>query len=306
LESSDKIRRKSRLVTGILIVVGVFLVAAAITIRLLPGTVHYLVLNGTAHGSPKAQVPPSDRYDLLSLRTADGVRISAQFGKAESPEGAILPNYSRRPTAIYCYPGGGYLKWSHTQFEGLRRLGWNVIMPEYPGYGLSDGRPSEAGCYAAAEAAYLYATSRQDLDSAQIVGVGWSLGAASVTDVATRHNLAGLVLIGAVTNLPDGVRNIAKGRPPISLIPDKWLAGAAEIPKLDNLTKLSRSRCRVLIICGASDAIVSPVMAHSLASAAPGRSTQKLIEGAGHFDLFRHSEREVWDAISVWARAAGL
>ena len=292
--------------TWILIFIGVFLVAAAITVRLLPGAIYYLVLNGTAHGSPKAQLPPSERYELLSLRTADGVRISAQFGTAESPDGAILPNYSRRPTAIYCYPGGGYLKWSHTQFEGLRRLGWNVIMPEYPGFGLSEGRPSEVGCYAAAEAAYLYATSRHDLDPTRIVGVGWSLGAASMTDVATRHDLAGLVLIGAVTNLPDGVRNIAKAHRPFSWIPDKWLAGSAEIPKLDNLTKLPRSSCPVLIICGASDAIISPVMTHSLASAAPGRSVEKLIEGAGHFDLFRNSEREVWDAISGWARAAGL
>ena len=289
-----------------LLLSGGLVLAAAIIVWLLPGFVQYVVLNGTAHGSAKASVPPSDRYELLSLQTSDGIRIAAQFGKAESADGGIRSDYGRCPTAVYCYPGGGYLKWSQAQFEGLRHLGWNVIMPEYPGYGMSDGRPSEAGCCAAAEAAYVYAALREDLDRTRIVGVGWSVGAACVTDLATRHPLAGLVLIGAVTNLPDGVRNVARTHPPLSWIPDNWLGGSPLIPKLDNEAKLPQTNIPVLVICGASDGIISPAMTRRLASTAPSRSTMVLINGAGHYDLFRKAEREVWNAISAWAKTAGL
>jgi fermentation-respiration switch protein FrsA (DUF1100 family) len=36
----------------------------------------------------------------------------------------------------------------------LENLGESVLVFDYPGYGLSEGKPSEAGCYAAADAAY--------------------------------------------------------------------------------------------------------------------------------------------------------
>ena len=278
-----------------LLLSGGLVLAAGLIVWLLPGLVRSVVLNGPAHGSAKASVPPSDRYELLSLQTSDGIRIAAQFGRAESADGEIRPDYGQRPTAVYCYPGGGYLKWSHAQFEGLRRLGWNVIMPEYPGYGLSDGRPSEEGCYAAAEAAYGYVAAREDLDRTRILGVGWSVGAACVTDLATRRPLAGLVLIGAVTNLPDAVRHVAGTHPPLSWIPDHWLGGSPA----DSETR-QRGQAAAdqppghTVICGASDAIISPAMTRRLVSAMPGRSTMVLINGAGHFDLFRKAEREVW------------
>ena len=131
-----------------------------------------------------------------------------------------------------------------------------------------------------------HAVSREDLESKVIFGVGWSLGAASVADLATRHRLAGLVLLGAVTNLSDGVRNVARNHPPLAWIPDRWLAGSQRFPRLDNEAMLRRSDCPVLVICGASDAIISPEMTRRLASAAGARSSVVLIEGAGHFDLF--------------------
>jgi hypothetical protein len=94
---------------------GALVLAAAIIVWLLPGFVQHVVLNGTAHGSAKATVTPSDRYELLSLQTSGGIRIAAQFGRAEAADGAIRRDYGQRPTAVYCYPGGGYLKWSHAQ-----------------------------------------------------------------------------------------------------------------------------------------------------------------------------------------------
>ena len=115
----------------------------------------------THHGSHRFVLPPSPEYELVTLHTKDGTKIFAQLGHARNQTGALRGDYRLRPTVIYFYPGGGTMRWSAPQFEGFRQLGLNVLMPEYPGYGMSDGPATERGFYATADAAYEYALSRR-------------------------------------------------------------------------------------------------------------------------------------------------
>ena len=48
------------------------------------------------------------------------------------------------------------LNFARDEFERFRRLGVNVLIPEYVGYGMSGGKPSERGCRGTADAAYEY------------------------------------------------------------------------------------------------------------------------------------------------------
>ena len=107
------------------------------------------------------------------------------------------------PTIIYFYGNGACMAYSTDVFEHFRRLGANVIIPDFEGYGMSGGKPSEAGCYAAADVAYKYLLSRDDVDSKYIVAIGWSLGAAVAIDLASRRHVAGLVTVSAFTSLRD-------------------------------------------------------------------------------------------------------
>src|SRR5262249_6996755 len=56
---------------------------------------------------------------------------------------------------IHCHGNAGNLS---QRGESIRRwqelLDQAVLIFDYPGYGRSGGKPSEAGCYAAADAAY--------------------------------------------------------------------------------------------------------------------------------------------------------
>jgi pimeloyl-ACP methyl ester carboxylesterase len=45
-------------------------------------------------------------------------------------------------------------------FSKWRKLGYNVMIPDYLGYGMSGGKPSEAGCRATADAAYDWLVAR--------------------------------------------------------------------------------------------------------------------------------------------------
>ena len=115
---------------------------------ILPGAAH--------HGRVEAIVQPNAHYQLLSLQVQDRKKIAAEFGTALDAEGRSLWAAKPRPPMLFFYGNGTYMTACQGLFEGLRRLGINVLIPEYPGSGMSEGRTDERGCYAGADAAYDY------------------------------------------------------------------------------------------------------------------------------------------------------
>ena len=79
-------------------------------------------------------------------------------------------------------------------YEFLRDTPANVLALEYRGYGHSEGKPSEAGLYLDAEAAYQYLISTKRIDPKFIVSFGQSLGTAVAAHLAARHTVGGLIL----------------------------------------------------------------------------------------------------------------
>ena len=142
------------------------------------------------------------------------------------------------------------------EMQRFRRLGVNVIVPDYLGYGMSGGRASEAGCYAAADAAYDYLLTRPDVDRHKLIASGWSLGGAVAIDLAHRRPISRLITISTFTTL----RNMAP-ECPISIGLLRY--------QFDNLAKLPEIYCPTLIIHGSIDTLVPASMAPRLVRAPP-------------------------------------
>ena len=222
--------------------------------------------------------------ELLTLHTAGGTTIAALFGKALQSDGQPLADVHDRPTVAFFYGNGSCMAYSTDVFDHVRRLGANVIIPEFEGYGMSAGKPSERGCYAAADAAYDYLLSRDDIDAKKIVLMGWSLGAAAAIDLASRRPVAGLVTLSAFTTLPDMAH---------SAIP--WLPTSLLLKyRLDNVGKLPGISCPILIIHGIDDDIVPFAMAARIAASAKGNVTRMNVQGAGHNDIFDVGGEKLW------------
>src|SRR3989475_13219840 len=68
--------------------------------------------------------------------------------------------------------------------------GTALLVVDYPGYGGSEGRATEAGLYAAAEVAYAALAGRAGVDARRIHVYGRSLGTAVARSTAARHPLA--------------------------------------------------------------------------------------------------------------------
>ncbi|HEY6406764.1 MAG TPA: alpha/beta hydrolase, partial [Ktedonobacteraceae bacterium] len=167
-----------------------------------------------------------------------------------------------------------------------------VLIPEYPGYGMSSGWPSESGCYEAADAAYHYLTETLGVHPAQIVVAGWSLGAAVAIDLAARKQVAGLIVLGAFTNIPEQAHAMLPWVP-------KSLVRLFIRERFDNLSKIRQVTCPIFIGHGTEDELVPFAMAERLAQAARPRDpvTFLPIQGCSHNGIFEASRGCVWTAI---------
>jgi len=71
---------------------------------------------------------------------------------------------------------------------------------DYSGYGVSSGRPSEKNLYADIEAGWQALRSRYHADPENIILYGQSIGSVPTMHLATRHQVAAVVLHGALVS----------------------------------------------------------------------------------------------------------
>jgi uncharacterized protein len=238
-------------------------------------------------GTDAAHYQLPDGGQRLELRAHTGERIEALFCPASPGPGA---DSLHRPTVIYFYGNAQCLATALDQVELLRRCGANVLIADYLGFGLSDGKPSEAGCYAVATALYDHALARRDIDNNRLIAAGWSLGAAVAIDLANRRKIAGLITFSAYTSKRDMARLQFPSISPMAI----------EHPFL-NRDKIRNITCPTLIVHGRRDTLVPFSMAEELRATAAGKPITYLpVDDAGHNDLFLIGGKQLETAISTF------
>ena len=119
----------------------------------------------------------------------------------------VIPTGRSRPALVYFYGNAMCLAYAESEFDRFRRLGLNVLIPDYLGYGLSGGKASEIGCRETAETAY-QALIRAASPPSRIIAGGWSLGGAVAIDLASRRQVGGLIAFSTFTSTHDMALNI--------------------------------------------------------------------------------------------------
>ncbi len=173
------------------------------------------------------------------------------------------------------------------QLEQFRRLGLNVLIPEYVGYGMSGGSPSERGCQGTADAAYEYLVKTRAVAPGSIVVGGWSLGGAVAVDLASRRPAAGLIMFSSFTSGVDMAHRLVPFLPATLLLRHRF----------DNIHKIKGITCPILIGHGRLDRLVPFDMGRRLAEAAKVPVTTLWIDEADHNDFFDVAGKEVDRAI---------
>lgn len=250
----------------------------------------YIFPGAVTQGQSYSVVTPRAGDQLLTLTTSDGTKIAALFGPAFDSTGRPVTDPFRHQTVIFFYGNGSCLAFSALQFDRFRRLGVNVIIPDFPGYGMSAGAPSEQGCYAAADAVYAYLLGRKDIDPARIVAAGWSMGGAVAIDLASRRQVVGLITISAFTTMPAVVKTAAPWAPASLLLNSRF----------DNFAKLPTLTVPLFLAHGTIDSLVPFSMNEELAQRARTPVTRFPIRGGNHNDVFDVGGDALWQAIGTF------
>jgi uncharacterized protein len=270
--------------TVVLAYLGTIAVLFSIQTRLIfPGA--------STQGQADAEVRPRDGTELVKLKTKPGDTIVALYGAAVLPNGRRDPRAADRPTMIFFYGNAMCLKYAALQLEEFRRLGVNVLIPEYVGYGMSRGSASEKGCQATALTAYDYLVTARKVDPKQIISAGWSLGGAVAIDLASEKQVGGLVAFSSFTSA------VELGRRAFPFVPVSLLLRH----RFDNVTKISRINCPILIGHGRWDRTIPFEMGEELAAKAGGPVTTLWIDRADHNDFFDVGGDQIDQAITKFA-----
>lgn len=214
---------------------------------------------------PERVVPytPADAklpYEDVRFTAEDGVKLTGWWIPASSPRG----------TALYCHGNGGNIaSYLDAALVGTR-LGLNVFLFDYRGYGTSAGTPSEDGTYRDAAAAWSYLVGERKIPPERIVIWGRSLGGAIAARTAADRPAGAVILESAFTSLPVLARHHA------DWVPSVFFAAY----RYDTRRYLEQVTVPVLVIHSPDDEIVPFQHGRSLYEAIRGPKTFVEIHGS--------------------------
>jgi uncharacterized protein len=239
---------------------------------------------------PDAVVPdPPPGVEERGITTDDGVRLHAWYAPATASPLATaqVPGAGDTPVLVWSHGNGGNIANRVDVLLALQARGMSVLAYDYRGYGRSQGRPSEAGVYSDARAAYDSERVR-GTSPGRIVCFGESLGCAVTLRLATERSCAGVVLVAPFTTLADVAC---------------WhygLLGRLVGARFDAVANVKRLAVPLLVAHGDRDEIVPLDLGRRLFGAAPEPKRFVRVRGAHHNDVF--DVPALLDAIAGFAR----
>jgi len=160
---------------------------------------------------------------------------------------------------IHFHGSGANISSDSAGYDDFRAMGFNIIAPEYPGYGDAPGEPSEAAVESAAKAAYDYLRTKKNVPPKNIVIFGGSLGSAVAIDLASRVQAAALIEHAGFTSMVD------MGNKQYPFLPIALLARN----KFESDKKIAQVKMPILIIHGREDEVIPYSQGERLYQLAP-------------------------------------
>ena len=233
---------------------------------------------------PAASVLP--RASDVVLHTEDGLELGAWY----------LPAVTAGAPAVLVASGNAGSRESRAPLaRGLAERDLSVLLFDYRGYGGNPGSPSEQGLAHDVRAARRYLVEVARVPDDRLLYFGESLGAAVVTELATEHPPAGLVLrspfqdlasVGAVHYPLLPVRALLKDRYPVT-------------------QHIAEVTAPTTVVYGTADSIVPSEQSRAVAAAAARLHQLVAIAGADHNDHVLVAGDDVVQAVVDLADATG-
>ena len=219
----------------------------------------------------------------VRLEASDGVML---HGWLKHPTTA--PSGERFPLVIVFGGVRRETSWMIDQGDKPDRWGWLFI--NYRGYGLSGGEPSERVVLKDASLIYDYAAARPDVDPANIVLLGRSLGTYFAVALAKTRLVRGVILATPF----DSFAALGEERYPwlpLGLLLNGHYDAAGLAPTI---------KAPALFILAERDDVTPVENGAALARAWGGPKRTVTLEGARHYGIERRAE--FWNAVGEFLR----
>jgi pimeloyl-ACP methyl ester carboxylesterase len=219
---------------------------------------------------PRHLIPPGPGPGSATARV-ETEWVETGFGRVETwylrAEGADATRPS--PALIFAHGNGELIDYWPPVLGPLTARGIGVLLVEFPGYGRSEGAPTQERIREVFTQAYDRLAARPEVDPNRIVLMGRSLGGGAACDLALNRPSAALVLLSTFTSLRAyTTRYLAPG----FLMRDPF----------DNLAAVRQYPGPVLVVHGMHDMVAPFAHGKALSEAAPrGRL---IAYEAGHND----------------------
>ncbi|MFP4281526.1 MAG: alpha/beta hydrolase [Verrucomicrobiota bacterium] len=193
-----------------------------------------------------------------------------------------------RRVVLYHHGNGEDLAFVRARLEAFRARGYAAFAYDYPGYGRSEGRPTEASLIEAGEAAFATLQERHGWAAEHILHYGHSLGGGVALEMGARHPSAGVVVEGTF-------RSVFRVVTHVSLLP--W-------DLFRNERLVARQQAPLLILHGTEDRTVPFSHGEALLRAAPAGTRHLWVEGAHHVNLWDVADEQWWDTLDAFVRSS--
>lgn len=256
------------------------------------------VVRSMIYPAPPVRVPSPPPSPLVEVPLeAGGHAVSAWYlppPKSATDE-AVPQAANVAPVVLMLHGNGENLETMRQAdlFADFGALGAGVLAIDYPGYGRSEGTPSEETNLAAAGAAWKWLGSNAAGHPRVIAG--WSLGAAVAAQLAVRggEDTAGVMLLSPWDRLVEVAR----------LHFPAWLVGPLLPERYDSAAAAAHVRAPSLVVHGDRDDIIPVELGRRLYESLPEPKRWVEVRGAGHNDLL--ARRETWEAITAFLADVG-
>jgi hypothetical protein len=226
-------------------------------------------------------LPPSASYsdnaNVIKIKTSANHLISAVYLFNKHAKYTILVSHGNAEDLGFIYPF----------LQELRAQGFSVFAYDYSGYGTSEGISSEKNSYDDIKSAYDYLVNDLGISSQNIILYGHSIGAAVSLDLATKSKVAGIIMES----------------PFVTAFRVVTVFPILPFDEFDNLAKIQKVKCPLLIIHGEQDTIIPIWHGKELYAKANPIKKAYWVPDAGHNDIAYKAGESYWQTIKEFVNS---
>lgn len=126
-----------------------------------------------------------------------------RLDSGDKMHGWHIPENTSEYTLLFFHGNAGNMSGRLDTIRLFHGLGLNVFIVDYPGYGNSEGSPTEESTYKCGQEAYHYLVKQRRTPPEKIIVMGRSLGGPVAAQLAATNRTGGLILESTFTSASD-------------------------------------------------------------------------------------------------------